>query len=269
LKRSGQLEQVASHFVALSPTRILDDDLLSRVAEVLGKDAYNARLLLAGEMPHVVAQYHSEDLAIALADKLKALGLAAIAGSIIDLRQVASATFMAHSLQNVDQDVIFRAINGETIRISGDDIFLMLEGILPSIAQRKEGQTEKKLNLPATLALGGIPVWRKSQTRTGPAEDSESFLRLYRSTSSQAVVEIRSRGFDYSFLAAKKGFSSEHNFKTATGALQGFFPEAIYDSRLARNSPVEFFNSTPQATTEGNLRLMYLFYTDPAANRPH
>ena len=234
----------------------------------MSTDDYNVRLLLAGELPRIIARFQLREAAVALAQDLAALGLAAIAGSNSELRHTSSCGFMARGIQLVDNNVIFRNLSGETIRISETDGFLILEGLLPAGAQKKEGKTKKTLNLPVTLLLGGIPVWSKSQSVGGPAGENEHFLRFYRPASAEPVVEIRSSGFDYSFLGEKKGFSSTENFKTAIATLRNIFPRAIYDNRLTRSDRADSSSASPQETLEQNCRLMYLFYVASPSARP-
>jgi hypothetical protein len=259
---------MASYFVALSPTHNFDDSLLKKAASMLGTDDYNIRLLLAGEMPRIVAQFQAGEQAASFAKELAELGLSAIAGSNLELQQAYPRGFIARAIQPEGKDVIFRGRSGEIMSICRDDALLIMEGLLADGAEKKESQTIKTLNLPVSLLLGGIPVWSKYRTSADTAGQNAYFLRFYRPTSPEPIIEIRSGDLDYSFLKEKKGLSSTENFKTAVDTLRSLFPQAAYDSRLTRNSRASVSAASPQETLERDSRLIYLFYVASQAERP-
>ena len=253
--------QADRYFVALSPARDLDAGILKRVAEILGTDAYNARLLVAGEMPRIIAQFPSPEPALALARELTSLGLSAVSGSQQELLREYAPTFIAHSLRPGEPEVTFQDIQGETRKISQDSVFLILEGELPvPEAERQEVRTERKFNLQATLALGGIPVWRNKQIMVDKPGTYARFLRLYSHSSPEPLVEMRSGDFDYSSLGAKKGLSSTENFSTIGSELRGKFPRAVFDNRLTRTRRGSLSPFVSAETLEQYSRLIYMFY---------
>jgi hypothetical protein len=262
------MESIDSYFVALSPTHNFDDSRLKKTALILGTDDYNIRLLLAGEMPRIVAQFQAWEPAAALARELAELGLSVIAGSNLDLRQAYSRGFIAQVLQPDEKNVIFHDRSGETASICRDDALLILEGLLADGAEKKESKTIKTLNLPVSLLLGGIPVWSKYRTNADTTSQNDYFLRFYRPTSPEPVLEIRSGDLDYSFLGEKKSFSSTENFKTAVATMRSLFPHAVYDSRLTRNSRANASSSSSKETLERDSRLIYLFYVASQADHP-
>ncbi|MGZ5480158.1 MAG: hypothetical protein ACXWGZ_11225, partial [Candidatus Aminicenantales bacterium] len=65
--------------VAVAPPKPLSADLLTRVAALLGKEIVDTRLLLAGEIPRIIASYPDADAANAMARSLRDAGLVAFA----------------------------------------------------------------------------------------------------------------------------------------------------------------------------------------------
>jgi hypothetical protein len=90
-----------------------------------------------------------------------------------------------------------------------------------------------KVNLPATLLTGGIPVMKRVTSRTEePRKVTEQFIRLYRRASDIPAVEIRQFDFDYSFLGDKMGLTATVNIAATVTALKQFFTGADFDDAL-------------------------------------
>ena len=252
---------IEHYFVALAPAHNVSAEALKHAAAILGTDDYSLRLLLAGEMPRIVAQFANNPEAAALTKELASLGLTAISGDNTTLHQKSPDVFIAQAMQTGAKGVFFRGGHAEVKEIYTGDAFLILEGILPLPDQEPLGnKTEKKLNVPATLLMGGIPVWRKPKSVTSNTTPEEHFVRVYGPPPSAAPVEIRSGNFDYSSLGDKKGFSSAENFTTLVSELRRVFPGAIYDNHLTRYARGSLFPSISPEMLDQNIRLIYLFY---------
>ena len=207
------MEPDEGYFVAISPKRDIDSAILKQVAGRLGTDEYNVRLLLAGEIPRIIALHQSRERAVTLAKNLTMLGLTAIAGSNLDLRHNPSSGFLAQSIQLDEKKVIFHNLSGYAVQTGKEDIFLILEGISLAGAPQKESKTEKTLNLPATLALGGIPVWSKSKLMAIPTGENEHFLRFYRRTHSAPVWKSEAAVLTIHSSVSKKAFPPPRTLK--------------------------------------------------------
>jgi hypothetical protein len=97
--------------------------------------------------------------------------------------------------------------------------------------------TKLKLNLPATLATGGIPVFRRvKEDNEQTTVQMERFIRMYGQNSLEPIVEISQFGFDYSFLGEKITVSSFMNINTAADELRNMFLKAIFDDSLNENN---------------------------------
>ena len=102
--------------VAIAPALNLDADLVRSVATVFNKNHYDARLLLAGDIPKIVAHYDNMQIAESLIHKLRHLGLEAIACRDSELRH-SSQGFKAQTLEFREKEVIFRDSGGPEKRI--------------------------------------------------------------------------------------------------------------------------------------------------------
>ena len=80
---------------------------------------------------------------------------------------------------------MFQQADGKGVKLKPSDVFLMIKGMrsyVPAAAAllpESEGKTKLKLNVGATLATGGIPIFKKTKTKSKAADpQAEWFVRL-------------------------------------------------------------------------------------------
>ncbi|MGZ5496402.1 MAG: hypothetical protein ACXWFO_06585, partial [Candidatus Aminicenantales bacterium] len=129
--------------VAVAPPKPLSADLLTRVASLLGKEIVDTRILLAGEIPRIIASYPDADAANAMARSLRDAGLAAFACGDAQLRNRV-AGFRAHSARPGEREVIFSDRQGAEVRVKADDAFLIIRGRIKSITPGKTSPAKMK-----------------------------------------------------------------------------------------------------------------------------
>ncbi|MBM2824511.1 MAG: hypothetical protein HW402_175 [Dehalococcoidales bacterium] len=245
--------------VAIAPPPKLDDNLVRSVATVINKNPYDARLLLAGRIPKIIAHYNNRQTVESVIQKLHALGLAAMACRDAELRP-SSPSFQVQTMEFGGGEALFRDNGNHEKKIAADNVFLVLEGKIPASAGIETTKTTTKINLTATLLTGGIPIMRKvNQTTTTAATQDEWLARLYDRKSPEPSVELRQHQMNYSFLGAKIAVSSLANFSTVVNRLRELFPQAIFDDRLIKS----FGAISPSRAWEDfeiNCRLIYLFH---------
>lgn len=247
------------HIAIVSPDTP-GEDLVKKVADIINKDLYGTRLLLAGNIPRIVAHYQDMPTAEPVARNLRALGLTAIVCRDSELRKP-SRGFKAHTLTLGEEGVIFQDRDGETKRIETANAFMILKGARQSYTEKKTTSTRLKLNVPGTLLTGGIPVFRKVKENTRDiSTETECFVRLYDRISAEPSAEIFQYDFDYSFLGAKLASSTFTNLNTTITELRDRFTQAVFDDSLTRPIRVDIPATTPEDDIEINCRLIFRYH---------
>ncbi len=247
--------------IAVAP-REINDDLIKKVAAITNKDLYDTRLILSGKIPRIVAHQKSIQTAELTAQNLRNLGFVVMLCNDTELRKV-SHSFRAHAIESGQQGVVFKDKNGQSTGVLPMDVFLILEGRVLTYVGSEETVTKRKINLPATVITGGLPVFKQVKEKTGKQTvQTESFVRIYGGKSLEPLVEIFRLNFDYSFLGAEISPSPEMNFRSFVKKIKDIFPKAIYDNRLTdpggNSMPLPL--TTPQEALEINCKLILMYY---------
>jgi hypothetical protein len=247
--------------IAVAPPANLDANLVRSVATVINKSLSQTRLLLAGEVPKVIAHYDSMQAAESIIRNLRNLSLVTIACRDSELRQFPQ-TFKAKTLEFREKEVLFRDVAGRERRIIENNVFLVLVGRIETSVDVETTKQKTKFSLPRTLLMGGIPMWRRVDEKTTThSTQAEGFARLYERNSPDPSVDIFQHHMNYSFLGAKVAASSFTNFGTVVPKLREVFPQAIFDNRLAKPSVLTTSPSGARECIEINCKLIYLFHT--------
>ena len=247
--------------IAVAPPANLDTNLVRNVATIINKSTSQTRLLLAGELPQIIAHYDSMQVAESIIRNLRDLGLVAIACRDSELRQFPQ-TFKAQTLEFREKEVLVRDSAGREKRIVENNIFLILVVRIETSVEVGTTKQKTKFSLPKTLLMGGIPVWQRVDEKTTTHSiQVECFARLYERKSPDPSVDILQHHMNYSFLGAKIAASSLTNFRTVVLRLREVFPQAIFDNRLAKPSVLTTSPSQAWEGIEINCKLFYLFHT--------
>jgi hypothetical protein len=244
--------------VAVAPPRTLDADLLKRAASLVGKEIADTRLLLAGEIPRIIATYPDAAAADRIAQSLKDEGLTAFTCGDSELRN-RPASFVAHWARSGEKEVTFGDRHGREVRVGADDAFLIIRGRMQSTSQEKTTTTKMKLNVPATVLTGGIPIMRPvTQKTTKESFQAEGFVRIYDRRSSDPRAEMFQNHVDYTFLGPALTPSTPANFMIAVTKLREWFPLAVFDERLTKRFKSDVPAAGPGEELEINCQLIYL-----------
>ena len=246
--------------VAVASPNITDPELIKKVAAIVNRDAYDTRLLLAGQIPRIIAQCQSTQVAQAMAQRLTDLGLLVIVCKDSELHAPLQS-FIAYTMEFKEREILFRDKAGQERKLEAEDVFLILKGRKHTNIEEEITKTEVKINLPATLITGGIPIFRrvKEQVKDTPLR-SKYFIRLYDLKSSENSVEILQDYIEYSLLGTEMGLSSLVNFDTLTAKLREVSPQAIFDDRLTKSLDQNKPSTSGQDDMETKLRLIYQFH---------
>lgn len=245
-------------YVAVAPPKTLGGDLLKRVASLVGKEIFDTRLLLAGEIPRIIASCPNTDKADSIAQSLRESGLVAFVCKDSELRN-RSTGFTAHTARFGEREAVFWDRRGGEVRVEAGDAFLIIRGMKQSATQEKSPTTKMKLNVPATVLAGGIPIMRRvTQKATKESFQAEDFVRIFDGRSSGPRVEMFQNHFDYTFLGPELTPSTPANFKIVVTKLRELFPLAIFDERLTRHFKTDVPAAGPGEALEINCKLIYL-----------
>jgi len=246
--------------VVLLPHSGLKDEIVKEVSTITHKNLFEIRLLLAGKIPRVLSQCKTFQEAESVTQKLKALGLRAFVCPDSELQNVERVHFEARSIKIIEGTMAFISRSGVSKTLRSDECFLILEGIKETRVEKETTKTGMKLNLPATLVTGGIPIMRKVKEKTVEKSiQNEYFVRLYRQASSEPFVHISQLDLDYSFLDSKIALSSLANINTVVKEIKSLFPEAISDNSLTA-SGTHISPSKYASDLDVNCKLIFLSY---------
>jgi hypothetical protein len=262
----GQYDQHDIVYVAVAPPKTLGIDLLKKVAFLAGKEIPDARLLLAGEIPRIIASSSDPGKADSIAQSLRDAGLVAFVCRDSELR-THSTSFVAHTARSGEREVTFGDRRGGEIRVEADDAFLIIRGRIQSTTQEKTSTTKMKLNVPATVLTGGIPIMRRvTQKTTKESFQAEGFVRVFDKRSFDPRVEMFQSHVDYAFLGPELTPSTPENFNIAVTKLREWFALAIFDERLIRHHKTDVPSAGPGEALEISCKLIYLCHL--AMERP-
>lgn len=251
-------DQIDVVHVAVAPPKTLGGDLLQRVASLIGKEIVDTRLLLAGEIPRIIASCAGTDTAGSIAQSLKDAGLVAFACRDSELRN-RPISFKARTMRFLEREVIFGDGRGGEVRVEAGDAFLIIRGRIQSATQEKTSTTKMKLNVAATVLTGGFPIMRRvTQKSTTGSFRVEDFVRIFDRRSSDPRVEISQNHIDYAFLGPELTPSSSANFHIVVAKLREWFPLAIFDERLTRRFTTDVPASGPVEELDINCKLIDL-----------
>jgi hypothetical protein len=244
-------------YVAAAPPITLDGELLKRVASLTGKEISDTRLLLAGEIPRIIASAPDTDTANSIAHGLREMGLVAFVCGDSELRN-RSASFLAHTARSGAGEVLFKDRRGGEVRVEAGDAFLIIRGRKKSTTQEKGSTIKMKLNVAATVLTGGIPIMRPvTQKTTKESFQAEDFVRVFDRRSSDPRVELFQNHVDYAFLGPELTPSAPVNFNIVVTKLRQWFPLAIFDDRLTRHHKTDVPVTGPEEGLEINCKLIY------------
>jgi len=253
------MAEVEIVYVAVIPQDNPSIDLVKTVAGIIGKDAYQTRLLLAGSIPRVVARCNGVKEAEALARKLRETGLTTIVCSDAELRRPLQGV-RAKTLEFGDKGVTFNTEGGAGVTLGVGNVFLIIKGTRHPAPEVEDApaKTKLKLDVGATVVTGGLPIIRRVKEKSNSESfQTEWFLRLYERQSSEPRVEMLQYDMDYSFLGTETTLSSTANFINVVKRLREIYPQAIYDERLMKTYTTDILMTTADEDMDINCRLIY------------
>jgi hypothetical protein len=256
------MSNIEVYHVAAMPPQGVTPALIGQVADILSQPEYQIRMLLAGRLPKSIGHFRDELAAESAVSRLRVLGLTAFIVTESELRNPVFPDIIARSLKIEDNQSVFIRQDGRSEALNNSDVFLLLTGRRTSVIESAPIQTSTmKVNLPATLLTGGIPVMKRviSGAKEG-RKITEQFIRIYRKGSDVPVVEIRQFGFDYSFLRDRMDPTATCNIIETVTELRRFFAGAYFDDSLLNGFVAEPNSITGINIGEQSCLLLVRYY---------
>jgi hypothetical protein len=244
--------------VAILPPKSVDADVAKRVASFVGRDVCDTRLLLSGDIPRIIAHDTDIDRANSIAQNIRNARLVAFVCRDSELRS-RPAGFLAHSAEPGPGEVLFRDKAGRESKVETGDIILIIKGRMRSQTRKEISTTKLKLNVPATVLMGGFPIIRPVTKKTSPeAFQWDDFVRVYDRRSPHPRIEMSQNHIDYAFLGLHLTPAAPANFLIVITKLREWFPQAIFDERLTKSFKTDLPAASPRETLEIACKLIYL-----------
>jgi hypothetical protein len=241
--------------VAIAPPTVVGEDLITEVTSIINKEPYETRLLLAGRSPRIIAHYTTLQIAESVVQRLRKLGLVVLMFRDSELPKTHSPTFKGRLLKFGEGEWSFQDQSGAMKTMKPEDVFLILRGVRQIYSDKEISKTKTKLNLPATLLTGGIPIRRKVEEKTVETSiQTEHFMRLYLRNSPEPYLEITQYGFDYSCLGKNMSTTTLVNFNNLISKIKELCTRSVFDDSLSESS------RGGQDNSETRCKLIYLFH---------
>ena len=245
--------------LAIAPPAALDGELVKKVAAIVGKTPYETRFRLSGKIPKIIANYDTMQMAELAAQGLRELGLVVLLCTDSELRRP-WLIFKARSLKFEEQAITFYDKAGQARQMDAGETFIILSARMQAYTETQVTETTRKLNITATLLLGGIPITKKAEKKvTSRSYQTESFLRLYGRTSPEPALQIRQHEFDYTFLGTEMVTSATANFGMTIKKIREAYSQAIFDDSLIEPFGADMPVAIVQDTIEANCKLIYWY----------
>jgi hypothetical protein len=246
--------------VAVVPPAMLNQDLVKKVAAVVGKSLYETRFRLTGKVPRIIANCSIREHAELAVKNLRELGLVVFLFTESELRR-RWPIFKARNLKFEEQAITFYDKGGESRRMEAGEAFLILSARMQAYTDTEQVKTKRTLDVTATLLTGGIPITKRVKEKTtSRSYQSESFVRLYGRMSPELAVQITQHNFDYTFLGTEMVSSAAANFNMAIRKIREAFPQAIFDDGLIQPFGANVPATMVQENIEDNCKLIYWYH---------
>ena len=247
--------------VAVTPPSNVADNLIKEVSEIVGKDFYVTRLLLAGKSPRIIAHFQTFQTAESVAQRLKNLGMAVIICKDSEIHQTSKPIFKAYVLRFGEGEIAFQDKSSTVRTIKTENVSLILKGIKQIFSEKEITKTQTKLNVTATLLTGGIPIRKKVEEKTVETSiAAEYFLRLYHRQSPEPDIEINQHSFDYSCLGTEMLLTTLANFNTLIAKIRGLCAKSFFDDTLMEPVRPGITADMSKDSNDIRCRLAYLFH---------
>jgi hypothetical protein len=221
------------------------------LARHLKLSPYEARGLVAGEPPKVVAAVADAQAAASIAQALNADGFltALLPGDQVERDAQRDCIT---SMEFGDAALQVKLRQGETT-LAYDDVDLLVQGVRVSTVSTTTKQTDRKLNLGRAVLTSGLVI-SKTETKvtTKSAETREGFL--YLCPRGGRTLALYERQASYACLGAAVQPSSFANFTAAVAELRRRLPNARWDGRLTRPAGLGVMPMAPPGVDAGEWR---------------
>ena len=215
LRRLEQWEQGYNSFLVPVEGVALNDELLSKLGDLLRLKVEDVNKIFTSKRPLPLARAASEDEAALIARKLRDFGVETITVSDIELGVDSIPARRARSLKFAESEFVVCDVAGaEVSRIPWHDLVLL---VVARLFVRQFETRERKSKRAEN------EIMETSETST-----DESVADLY-STEQDGGWRIAANNFDFSCLGSRKTLLAGENFATLLNVLREQAPQAEFD----------------------------------------
>jgi hypothetical protein len=220
------------HVVAIHSLKQDKESLANSLATVLKVTIYEAltRLRAPGNGPLTVAVLAEEERAEQLSEQLHSAGFKAL---VLTAREIETATFawIVRRFGLGEHELHVEKEKGDNLKISFQDVDLILRGIRISHSTTTETVKDRSLDLGRAVLSGGMMITKTTKTtRDVPTEARELFINLY--AGDAPTIVFRENALDYNSLGPARKPSRSENFTYLVAELRRCCQGAQYDERL-------------------------------------
>jgi hypothetical protein len=227
------------HLVFFSTSQQRDAESAKRLAEALGVNPADARLLLGSRFPRRLSAHADVEPAYAVVEKLRAAGF----DGLVLLREelappaivIAGAASLAddsvewtHVQRDGKAPNALGDIRDRVIRQGREHVKAVFLGYVRGMALH-ETYEDQTVHVP----LPGISLNITASRKTGTwSEQDKQHILLVKGRGHGSFLLVAEAGFDYSCLGAERTYSSAMNLRRLATRLQRIFPDARHDDSL-------------------------------------
>ncbi len=200
---------------------------MAPLAKDLGNTPYEARLMLVGGSPAMVARVPTAEAAQALAGKIAARGHEVVA---CNLDEVVSSDAMITVRKFRFEADRLALENGESLPY--ESVRAFFKAMHRSSSETSTTETKQKFDAGRALLSGGVLMTKKTTSTThSVANERQQVLYIFRNAGETPWI-LREAGAHYAGLGDKMSASRFENFGRTVQELRARTPGAIYDERL-------------------------------------
>ncbi|RII26311.1 MAG: hypothetical protein CXR31_11490 [Geobacter sp.] len=218
------------HVVVIHGWKEETPELVRTLAAALGVMVFEARQRMIGGGPSVVASFADPQQAMALADRLRQGGIAAL---VVDATAVRNRTgfFIVRRFVLGTYALKIEENDGNSAEIPYEEIDLLLPCTSVTGYTETKTVTERKLSLGKTILSGGIPMKTKVE-RKEEVSHEETRKVLYLHAGNRPLILFNQSNLTYDGFGSAMKMSRELNFSYLLSELRLLSPGAAYDERL-------------------------------------
>ncbi len=169
--------------IAITSNNEPNDELIQNLANILNQDLGHVRSIVASRDPRIIVQQTNLKEVEKILQQIENLGFISFSCEDNKLRKP-FRFFKANAIEFGNKEIIFKDKATQLYRLQKENAFLIIKRILKTYEENEIITEVKKLNITATLMMGGIPIRRTEKRKaTETTIKCEGIIRLFEKNS--------------------------------------------------------------------------------------